>query len=110
MMATSELKKDVFNAWTDAGLDVRDLARGGLGDLALEDLDSAVPGGLSSPGAVAGARHVLAARMSFPHMDKARFLALAPVLLERQVPIGRSNPTRTTCPAPAICCRPPSVI
>lgn len=87
MMATSELKKDLFNAWTDAGLDVRDLARGGLGDLALEDLDSAVPDGLSSPGAVAGARHVLAARMSFPHMDKARFLALAPVLLERQVPL-----------------------
>lgn len=87
MMATSELKKDLFNAWTDAGLDVRDLARGGLGDLALEDLDSAVPGGLSSPGAVAGARHVLAARMSFPHMDKARFLALAPVLLERQMPL-----------------------
>jgi len=87
MMATSALKKDLFNAWTNVGLDVRDLARGELGALTLEDLDSAVPGGLSSPGAVADARQVLAARMCFPHMDKARFLALAPVLLERQVPL-----------------------
>lgn len=87
MMVTSQLPQERWAAWQAEGFDVRDLAHGERGELELTDLQQVLPDWHDRPTRVADARLVLAARLLFPGMDKARFLALAPVLVERQVPL-----------------------
>ncbi len=87
LMVTSQLPQERWAAWQAEGFDVRDLAHGERGDLELTDLQQLLPDWHDRPTRVADARQVLAARLLFPGMEKARFLALAPVLVERQVPL-----------------------
>ncbi|MBS4037395.1 MAG: hypothetical protein KGZ46_04545 [Hydrogenophaga sp.] len=84
-MQIPAMTRSAVDEWQRLGFDQRDMALGQLGDLSINDLRACAQG-IASEQFAKSARELLIARAEFPHMNKADFIKLAPILLARGIP------------------------